>query len=159
MIHVWGQYLIPSHDGLKHTLVIPSSLSSETAPRYIIVKTRRMVCFTQDFLVEITVLILYFINSKFVFVMTLKLCMWCMLWQHGVKCIKIHRNVLLVHMNEVVKKSTFLQSEKLTHWGRDKMPAIFQTTFSDAFSWMKMYEFWLRFHWRLFLTTFQHWFR
>ena len=38
----------------------------------------------------------------------------------------------------------------LTHWGRDKMAAIFQTIFSNAFSWMKMYEFQLRFHWRLF---------
>ena len=35
----------------------------------------------------------------------------------------------------------------LTHWGWDKMVAIFQTTFSYAFSWMKMYEFRLRFHW------------
>ena len=34
---------------------------------------------------------------------------------------------------------------KLTHWGRDKMAAIFQTTFSNAFSWMKMFKFWLRF--------------
>ena len=39
----------------------------------------------------------------------------------------------------------------LTHWGRDKMATIFQTTFSNAFSWMKMYEFRLRFHWSLFL--------
>ena len=28
----------------------------------------------------------------------------------------------------------------LTHWGRDKIAAIFQTTFSNAFSWMKMYD-------------------
>ena len=28
--------------------------------------------------------------------------------------------------------------QKLTHWGRDKMPAIFQKTFSNAFSWMKI---------------------
>ena len=28
----------------------------------------------------------------------------------------------------------------LTHWGRDKMAAIFQATFSNAFSWMKIYE-------------------
>ena len=28
-----------------------------------------------------------------------------------------------------------------THWGRDKMDAIFQTTFSNEISWMKMYEF------------------
>ena len=52
---------------------------------------------------------------------------------------------------------------KLTHWGRDKMAAIFQTTFSSAFSWMKKYEFRLRFHWNLFLgvqlTISQHWFR
>ena len=33
----------------------------------------------------------------------------------------------------------------LTHWGRDKMAAIFQMTFSNAFSRMKIYEFWLRF--------------
>ena len=51
----------------------------------------------------------------------------------------------------------------LTHWGRDKMAAIFQLTFSHAFSWMKMYEFWLWFNWsvllRVRLTLFQHWFR
>ena len=50
----------------------------------------------------------------------------------------------------------------LTHWGWDKMATIFQTTFSNAFSWMKMYEFRLRFHWSLFLrfqlTISQHWF-
>ena len=51
----------------------------------------------------------------------------------------------------------------LTHWGRDKMAAIFLTTFSNEFSWRKMFEFRLRFHWNLFLrvqlTIFQHWFR
>ena len=49
------------------------------------------------------------------------------------------------------------------HWSRGKIVAISQTTFSNAFSWMKMYEFRLRFHWNLFLrlelTIFQHWFR
>ena len=44
-----------------------------------------------------------------------------------------------------------------------KMDAISQTTFSSAFSWMKMFEFRLKFHWNLFLrvqlTIFQHWFR
>ena len=52
---------------------------------------------------------------------------------------------------------------RLTHWGRDKMAAIFQTIFSNTFSWMKMYEFLLRFHWSLFLsvqlTIFHHRFR
>ena len=51
----------------------------------------------------------------------------------------------------------------LTHWGRDKMDAISQTTFSNAFSWMKIFEFRLKFHWSLFpkvlLTIFQQWFR
>ena len=49
----------------------------------------------------------------------------------------------------------------LTHWGRDKMAAVFQTTFSNAFSWMKMYEFW--FHWKFvskgLIDKSQHWFR
>ena len=33
----------------------------------------------------------------------------------------------------------------LTHWGRDKMAAISQTTLSIAFSWMKILEFRLNF--------------
>ena len=51
----------------------------------------------------------------------------------------------------------------LTHWRRGKMAAIFQTTFSNAFSWIKMSEFRLIFHWNLFprvqLTISQRWFR
>ena len=31
----------------------------------------------------------------------------------------------------------------LTHWGRDKMINIFQMTFSNAFSWIKVFEFWI----------------
>ena len=50
-----------------------------------------------------------------------------------------------------------------THWGRDKIDAILQTTFSNANSWTKVSEFRLKFHWSLFLkiqlTIFQHWFR
>ena len=38
----------------------------------------------------------------------------------------------------------------LTHWGRDKMAAISQTTLSKAFSWMKVFELRLKFHWGLF---------
>ena len=41
----------------------------------------------------------------------------------------------------------------LTHWGRDKMGAISQTTFSYAFSWMKMFEFRIQCDWRLFLRV------
>ena len=50
----------------------------------------------------------------------------------------------------------------LTHWGREKFPKNF-LTFSNAFSWMKIYKFRFRFNWSLFLRvsliTFQHWFR
>ena len=52
---------------------------------------------------------------------------------------------------------------ELTQWGWDKMVIISQTSFSNAFSWMKMCEFLFKFHRRLFLmlqwTIFQHWFR
>ena len=51
----------------------------------------------------------------------------------------------------------------LTHWGWNKMANIFQTTFSYAFSLIKMYQIRLRFHWSMFLifklTIFWHWFR
>ena len=54
-------------------------------------------------------------------------------------------------------------SDTLTHWGRDNVAAISWTTFSYEFSWMKMCEFGVRFHWdsflRILLTIFQHWFR
>ena len=38
-----------------------------------------------------------------------------------------------------------------THWGRDKIAAISQMTFSNVFSSMKMFQFQLKFHWRLLL--------
>ena len=41
----------------------------------------------------------------------------------------------------------------LTHWGRDKMAAILQMTFSHAFSWINMYEFRLKFHRNMFLRV------
>ena len=35
----------------------------------------------------------------------------------------------------------------LTHWGRGKMATITQATLSNAFSWMKMLRYRLKFHW------------
>ena len=59
--------------------------------------------------------------------------------------------------------SSCLGHEPLSHWGRDKMATILQTTLSNAFSWMKLYEFRLKFHQTLFLRVqliiLQHWFR
>ena len=37
--------------------------------------------------------------------------------------------------------------KRLTHWSREKMAANIQTTFSNAFSWMKRHTFLLRIHW------------
>ena len=58
---------------------------------------------------------------------------------------------------------TRVTCQDLTHLSLDKMSAVSQTIFSDAFSWMKIFVFWLRFHWILFLmvqlTIAQHWFR
>ena len=46
------------------------------------------------------------------------------------------------------------------HCGRDKIDASSQTTFSNAFPWIKSFEFRLKFHWSLFprvqLAIFQH---
>ena len=70
---------------------------------------------------------------------------------------------LLMNTSKQLIMNTSKHVTLLTHWGRDKMAAVFQTTFSNAFSWMKMCEFRLRFHWNLFpmvqLTISQHWFR
>ena len=57
-----------------------------------------------------------------------------------------------------------LSSSVLTHWGWEKIAAISQMTFSNAFSSIKMFEFWLQFHWILFLRVHLtihifHWFR
>ena len=53
--------------------------------------------------------------------------------------------------------------QALTHWGRDEMNDISQTTFSNVFSSTKMFEFRIKFHWSLFvrdqLTISQDWFR
>ena len=42
------------------------------------------------------------------------------------------------------------EKEWLTHWGWEKMAAIFQTTFSNALAWMKIIVFWCKFRWNLF---------
>ena len=58
-----------------------------------------------------------------------------------------------------VQRYVYAQTHS-THWSRDKMTANLHTTFWNGFSWMKMYEFRLTFHWNLFpivqLTIFQH---
>ena len=50
---------------------------------------------------------------------------------------------------QTVTTQIILQGE-LTHWGPEKMDAISQTTLSCAFCWMKILEFRLKCHWKLF---------
>ena len=82
-------------------------------------------------------------------------------------CLRVHYRFILIFISHETctcnngRQRTF--ASFLTHWDRDTMAAIFQTTFWNAFSWMKIYEFRLKFHWSLFLgaqlTIYQHWFR
>ena len=71
--------------------------------------------------------------------------------------------VIIIIIIIIINATLSWTNADLTHWGRDKMAAIFQTTFTNGFSWMKIYEFRLTFHWSLFigvqLTIYQHWFR
>ena len=83
----------------------------------------------------------------------------------GMKSAPWHPDIPVGHtaVNLGVKKDCeYSRWILLTHWSQDKMAAIFQTTFSNAFSWMKIILFWLRCHWNMFssvqLTLFQHWF-
>ena len=51
-----------------------------------------------------------------------------------------------MHRNDISRNS-------LTHLPLDKMGVISQPTHSNAFSWMKMFVFWSKFHWILFLKV------
>ena len=61
------------------------------------------------------------------------------------------------------QKCDNLHLEILNHLPLDKLAAISQTTFSNAFSWMKIFEFQIKFHWNTFLGVWsiicQYWFR
>ena len=67
--------------------------------------------------------------------------------------------IYALKMNRNTGRDWFIYD--LIYWGREKMDAISQTIFPNAFSWMKMYEFRLNCPWSLFLMVqlkiFQHW--
>ena len=62
-----------------------------------------------------------------VFVFPLRLKMWFACVKHG-------------------KQPIWRWEVHLAHWGRDKMDVISKTTFSCAFSWLKIFEFRLNFN-------------
>ena len=101
----------------------------------------------------------------------------CMHWIQARSVFQVHacnmHNIEMIAMRteHAIRTQTWHQSTDTqdaatglsTHLPRDKMAAILQTIFSDAFLWLKSVVFWLKFHWCLFLrvqsTITQHWFR
>ena len=83
---------------------------------------------------------------------TLSLPLWrhCNGWSRFLITSRLPHDVIPYYIRDP-KNLTALQI--ITHWGRDKIAAIFQMTFSNAFSWMKTNEFRLRFHWSLFVRV------
>ena len=63
------------------------------------------------------------------------------------------KNIFPVLKSHCAEFPKYFVQNTLTHWGQDKMAAILQPIFSHAFSWMKMYEFQLKFHWSLFFRV------
>ena len=75
-----------------------------------------------------------------------------------------HRYLSIHHVPYLMSLSSPRHCSKtLNHLSLYKMATISQTTFSNAFSWMKSFVFWFEFHWSLFpviqLTISQDWFR
>ena len=75
-------------------------------------------------------------------------------WQYIHQNIHNRHPIALWHVFSEIKISglyaTFITA---LHWGQNKMADILQTTFSNAFCSMIMYEFRLKFHWSLFLRV------
>ena len=86
-------------------------------------------------------------------------------------CLSLNVSMLIIFIiTDIMLIITFLylmhwryNFDGLTHWGQYKMANILQTTFSNAFCWLKSLVFWWKFHWSLFLrvqlTISQHWCR
>ena len=69
------------------------------------------------------------------------------IFQENCNCclLKINKKIYMkmyLKMLSVKWQPFCLSLNVLTHWGWDKMAAIFQTTFWNAFSWMKIFDFW-----------------
>ena len=90
----------------------------------------------------------------------------CVSWSYLVSAVTWFTSTKLSPSSNITKQPHKTKGElhgKLTHLPLDKMAAISQRIFSDAFLWMKSFVFWLKFHWSFFLrvqlTIFLHWFR
>ena len=91
-------------------------------------------------------------------------------WSGGTNLMLLLSDVFMVHVWDLRCVlvchhlfTFFRELIHLTHWGWDKMAAISQTTFWNAFSLMKILVFRIKFDWSLFLrvqlTIIQYWCR
>ena len=78
----------------------------------------------------------------------------CPLWCQSNDCgINEAEQCIISQDIEFSKNIPTSAPEELTHWARDKMADIFQTTYWNAFSWIKILEFRIQFDWNLFLRV------
>ena len=103
-------------------------------------------------------------NNRMQWLLTQETAMGCVidgwLWAY------ISRQWLTTILNIIFFIVTSVCLAIVTRWStmrRDIMAAIFQTTFSNTFSWMKIFTFLSKYHRNLILrvrlTRWQHWFR
>ena len=98
-------------------------------------------------------------KSTTVFKFPFKALFWCTWLKFILKkdlCEWLSTDQALGHyLNQGAHRCIYVSLEinDLTHLPLDKMAAILQRIFSDAFSWMKSFVFWLKFHWSLFLRV------
>ena len=65
----------------------------------------------------------------------------------------LSKNYLIAPMLVKQHLGTWSNLNTLTHERPDKIASIFQTIFSDAFSWITVYDFQFECHWTLFLKV------
>ena len=91
------------------------------------------------------------------------LCVICCTWYHTGRPLSAINFIVCAFKSIKFPEDAMISAPSCVKTLRPRqMDAISQTTFSNAFSWMKMFEFQLKFHWSLFprvqLTIFQQWF-
>ena len=78
--------------------------------------------------------------------------------QQGTNLIVVYNrnNRKLANANSVLAISSLTQ---LTYWDRDMFADFWQRSISNAFSWIKMLAFWLKFQWKMFPDHIMAWYR
>ena len=80
------------------------------------------------------------------------ICIWINGWINNcgagdLRCHCAHYDVIVMYRIYLNFMLLSLIITCLTHWGQNKMGEILETTYPDAFCWMKYFKFVLRFQW------------